>query len=160
MGIVLALRYLVIALICNTKKLLCLGFFFFFNLNFHTLLCMISWTVFQVIISCVYRAFELPIFFILCSKFIKIYDNTGNEVFGRRGGCHSRSSGQSVELPFGGSDSITLVVSLSPWSWDGYARIQYTVLDKAFGSGNKTLWQVCLKAEERLHPLPQLSWRS
>ena len=70
---------------------------------------MISWTVFQVIISCVYRAFELPIFFILCSKFIKIYDNTGNEVFGRRGGCHSRSSGQSVEVPFGGSDSITLV---------------------------------------------------
>ncbi|CAH3116621.1 unnamed protein product [Porites lobata] len=72
--------------------------------------------------------------YIYCSKFIKIYDNTGNEVFGRRGGCHSRSSGQSVEVPFGGSDSITLVVSLSPWSWDGYARIQYTVLDKAFGS--------------------------
>ena len=79
----------------------------------------------------------MPNFSILCSEFIKIYDNTGNEVFFRRGDCRSRFSGQSVEVPFGGSDSITLVVSLS--FWDGYARIQYTVLDKALGSGNKTL---------------------
>ncbi|CAH3185289.1 unnamed protein product, partial [Porites lobata] len=66
-----------------------------------------------------------------CSEFIKIYDNTGNEIFRRRG-CDSSSSGQSVEVPFGDGGSITLAVAFS--TRYGYARIQYTVLDKALDS--------------------------
>jgi len=80
------------------------------------------------------QSVSLVSFLVLCSEFIKIYDNTGNEVFRRRG-CNSFSCAQLVEVPFGDGDSITLMVLLS-YRYS-YARIQYTVLEKALDSGNK-----------------------
>ena len=80
------------------------------------------------------QSVSLVSFLVLCSEFIKIYDHTGNEVFRRRG-CNSFSGAQSVEVPFGDGDSITLMVLLS-YRYS-YARIQYTVLEKALDSGNK-----------------------
>ena len=81
------------------------------------------------------QSVSLVSFLVLYSEFIKIYDNTGNEVFRRRG-CDSFSGAQSVEVPFGDGDSITLMVLLS-YRYS-YARIQYTVLEKALDSGNKS----------------------
>ena len=80
------------------------------------------------------QSVSLVSFLFVCSEFIKIYDNTGNEVFRRRG-CNSFSGAQSVEVPFGDGDSITLMVLLS-YRYS-YARIQYTVLEKGLDSGNK-----------------------
>ena len=67
------------------------------------------------------------------SEFIKIYDSNGGDVFRRRG-CDSFSSGLYVEIPFGDGNSITLEVLLS-YRYS-YARIRYTVLDKALDTGN------------------------
>ncbi|KAM7428099.1 hypothetical protein ABFA07_020874 [Porites harrisoni] len=106
------------------------GWLNFTKSNYNTLNCS-----FQINNAGVNPGFALISFQFIylgyCSEFIKIYDNTGNEVFRRRG-CNSFSGAQSVEVPFGDGDSITLTVLLS-YRYS-YARIQYTVLDKALDS--------------------------
>ncbi|XP_073248869.1 uncharacterized protein [Porites lutea] len=120
------------------------GWLNFTQSSYNTLNCSIQINDAGAIQGVVLVSFKY-IYLGYCSEFIKIYDNTGNEVFRRRG-CDPSTSGQSVELPFCEGSSITLAVSLS-YRYS-YARIQYTVLDKAQDSAQVVpSWNVTITSK-------------